>query len=338
MKKYFLALIASSIVISIVFVQCQSPATTEAQATSQLESSISGIASESKKDPDVTHINKLEATNAEKSYATTDEMPKATTVENPKATKAKKHKTTTVKKTNTTKANKPKATTTNNPEAATAEKPKATTTYTPEATTAEKPKTTTTENPEATTADSSEATTAEKPTTLLAADFSLKSVKATVQGTSTLHDWESKVTIMEGKGSFQLKDNVLTSITDAEIKITVTGIISEKGTKMDKKTYETFKSDEYPYIVFSFRNAVVKINDSHVVSIETTGTLSMAGESKSVSLSANGKELPIGDLQLAVSKTIKMTDFKMKPPVMFLGTIKVGDEITVNFDFILSKI
>jgi hypothetical protein len=63
----------------------------------------------------------------------------------------------------------------------------------------------------------------------------------------------------------------------------------------------------------------------------------MAGASKSVSLLASGKELPNGDLQLSVSKTIKMTDFGMEPPVMFLGTIKVGNEITVSFDFILAK-
>jgi hypothetical protein len=175
------------------------------------------------------------------------------------------------------------------------------------------------------------------PAALILNDFSYKSVKATVKGTSTLHDWESEVTIMEGKGSFQLNENVLASINDAEIKITVHGIISEKGSKMDNKTYEAFKSDKYPYIIYTFSKAIVKI-DSQVVSIKSTGTLAMAGASKSISLLAQGKELPNGDLQLSVSKTIKMTDYNMKPPTMFLGTIKVGDEITVNFDFVLSKI
>ena len=186
--------------------------------------------------------------------------------------------------------------------------------------------------------DKPKASTVEKPVAFMSADFSFKSLKATVKGTSTLHDWESNISIMEGNGSFQLKDNVLASINDAEIKIAVKGIKSEEGRKMDNKTYETFESDKYPYIIYSFSNAVVKINDSQVVRIETIGNLSMAGASKSVSLSATGKELPNGDLQLAVSKTIKMTDYNMKPPVMFLGTIKVGDEITVSFDFILSKI
>ena len=162
-------------------------------------------------------------------------------------------------------------------------------------------------------------------------------MKAIIVGTSTLHAWESNITLIEGKGSFQLKDNMLATIKDAEIKIPVKGIKSEEGKKMDNKTYETFKSDEYPYIIYTFSNAVVKINESQVVSMETIGNLNMAGVSRSVPISAHGKALPNGDLQLTVSKKIKMTDFNMEPPVMFLGTIKVGDEITVSFDFVLYK-
>jgi len=177
-----------------------------------------------------------------------------------------------------------------------------------------------------------------EPVSLMASGFSLKLLKATIQGTSTLHDWESQITEIEGKGSFQTKDKLLTAIQDATIKITVEGIKSDKGKKMDRKTYETFKSDKNPFITYSFSNAAIKINASHVVTIDATGNLSMAGTSKSVSLSANGKELPNGDLQLTVSKKINMTDYNMEPPVMFLGTIKVGDEITVRFDFELRKL
>lgn len=177
----------------------------------------------------------------------------------------------------------------------------------------------------------------ENSSVLTATGFSLKLVNATVKGTSTLHDWESEITVMEGKGSFQSKNGVLASIKNAEIKVLVRGIKSEKGNKMDNKTYETFQSDKYPFIVYSFDSAEAVTNAAGVVSIETVGNLSMAGASKSISLLAKGKELPNGDLQLTVSKTIKMTDFSMKPPVMFLGTIKVGDEITISFDFVLSK-
>ena len=171
-----------------------------------------------------------------------------------------------------------------------------------------------------------------------AAKFSIKSVKAVVNGTSSLHDWESKVTKLDGKGTFETTDNMLTAIKDVEINILVKGIKSKEGKKMDNKTYETFKSDKNPNITYTFKSAVVKTDASHNVTIEATGKLSMAGATQSVSLSATGKELANGDLQLAVSKKIKMTDYNMEPPVMMLGTIKVGDEITVSFDFVLAKL
>lgn len=178
----------------------------------------------------------------------------------------------------------------------------------------------------------------EKPAALTTAGFTLKVVKATIKGTSTLHAWESQITEIAGKGSFQLKDQLITTIQDAEIKIAVKGIKSKEGKKMDEKTYDTFAAEENPFITYSFRNAAVKTNASQGVTIEASGNLSMAGASKPLTLSATGKALPNGDLHLTVSQKIKMTDFNMKPPVMFLGTIKVGDEITVSFEFELTKL
>ena len=299
MKKYSLLLTASGIIMSIAFVQCKKPVTTGEKVKTQIENTISVDTSESK-----IYISSSESIVIENLKTTTSEKLKPIVVDKPKP-----------RISDTPKPiidYKPVLTTTDNPKPIVV-----------------KPIPTTTE-PQATAVD--------KPVALVSADFSLKSVKATIEGTSTLHKWVSKITIMEGKGLFQLKDNMLASIKNAEIKIAVEGIISEKGKKMDNKTYETFKSDEYPYITYTFSNAVIKIDDSNIVSMEAAGTLCMAGVSKLDSITANGKKLPNGDLQLTVSKIIKMTDFNMKPPVMFLGTIKVGDEITVNFDFVLYEI
>ncbi len=167
--------------------------------------------------------------------------------------------------------------------------------------------------------------------------FTLKPTKAVIKGSSSLHDWESAITQMEGKGSFETKDDALVAVKDVVIKIAVKGIKSTEGKKMDNKTYETFNADKNPYITYTLSNAVVKVNASNVVTMEAPGKLTMAGNTQSTPLSATGKKLPNGDLQLSFSKKLKMTDFKMEPPVMLLGTIKVGDEITVEFDFVLER-
>ena len=167
-------------------------------------------------------------------------------------------------------------------------------------------------------------------------NFLLKSVTASVNGSSSLHDWESKITKIEFKGALKTEGNTLKSIKDVQIKIPVEGIKSEEGRIMDHKTFEAFDSKKNPYIIYTLSSALVKIDANQMVTIEASGKLTMAGTTKSVTLTSKGKVLPNGDVQLFISKKLKMTDFKMVPPTAVLGTIKVGDEITVKFDLVLT--
>ena len=167
-------------------------------------------------------------------------------------------------------------------------------------------------------------------------NFTLKSSKASVQGTSSLHDWESEIIQMACKGSFLIKSNALQSVKDVEIKIPVTGIKSKEGRTMDNKTYKASKSDKNPFIIYSLTLAQV-INDDHQdATIEASGNLKMAGSTQPVMLTVKSKLLANGDLQLSVSKKIKMTSYKIKPPTALFGTIKVGNELTVIFDLVMT--
>ena len=168
-------------------------------------------------------------------------------------------------------------------------------------------------------------------------NYYLKTVTASVSGTSSLHSWESHVTRIEWKGNFLLNGTRLKAIKNGEIKILVKGIKSKEGKIMDNKTYEAFDSDKNPYIIYTFSNADIKIDSLQNITAVTEGKLSMAGNSKAIRLAGKGKMLANGDLQLAVSRKLKMTDFKMVPPRAVLGTIKVGDEITVKFDMVLTR-
>lgn len=168
-------------------------------------------------------------------------------------------------------------------------------------------------------------------------DMVIKSVKGNIQGTSTLHDWESQITKVTYKGAAKTKGITIQSIKDVEVKVLVEGIKSKEGKVMDKKTYEAFKSDKNPYITFSMKTAQVKTGEDKNVTIEVTGNLTMAGTTKLVPLTAKGKVLPNNDIQITVSKKLKMTEFNMKPPKAVLGTIHVGDEVTVNFEILLSR-
>lgn len=162
--------------------------------------------------------------------------------------------------------------------------------------------------------------------------FALKSAKATIQGTSSLHDWESEMTKVEFKGELVKEANLITNIPAAEVKVLVEGIKSTKGKIMDNKTKEAFKYEKNPYVTFVLTNAVVKADGS----VDATGNLSMAGTTKSVKLAAKTKVLTTGDVQLSLTYKLKMTDYKMEQPTAMMGTITVGDQVTVNFDLVLA--
>lgn len=167
-------------------------------------------------------------------------------------------------------------------------------------------------------------------------NFLLKSATASIQGTSSLHDWESEITKIECKAQFQRNSQVLMNIKSAEVKILVAGIKSTKGNMMDNKTYDAFKYKKNPYILYTLTIGQIKVDGAGNATMEASGNLTMAGIAKPVTLTAKGKVLSNGDIQLSVSRKLKMTDYKMEPPTAMMGTITVGDEVTVNFDLMLT--
>ena len=166
--------------------------------------------------------------------------------------------------------------------------------------------------------------------------LSVKSVKASIQGTSSLHDWESAITQIEFRGVIQMESGLPKVIKDVQVSIPVKTIKSSEGKMMDNKTYDAFQSDTYPTITFVVSQSQVVVDQAKNISIKAPGKLTMAGTTKAVIVEARGKVLPNGNLQLAVAHKINMTEFNMKPPTAMLGTIKVGEAVTVVVDLILN--
>ncbi len=161
-----------------------------------------------------------------------------------------------------------------------------------------------------------------------------KQVKMSVIGSSTLHEWESEVTQVESNGTLTLDGSQLTAIKDVVVKMPVTGIKSTKGRVMDNKTYEAFNSDKNPTIQYKLTNA--RISGSGEYTVTANGNLSMAGATKPIELVAKAKVLANGDVQISGSQKLNMKDFNMTPPTAMMGTIKVGEEVTVKFDITLT--
>jgi len=148
-----------------------------------------------------------------------------------------------------------------------------------------------------------------------------------VHGSSNVHDWNMKPTKING----ELTVTSSKEISALSIKIAVNTLKSGNGI-MDGKTYDAFKYKENPTISFQLLDASsVKLSDKDA-EVTLTGNLSMAGVTKKISIKAICKITKTGDYQLKGTVALKMTDYGMKPPTAFFGSMKTGDAVTVKFD------
>ena len=150
--------------------------------------------------------------------------------------------------------------------------------------------------------------------------------KVGIQGTSSLHDWESTVE------SFSINGNIgPDQISDLVASFKVESIKSGKAI-MDSKTQDALKADKHPNIVF--KATTLKIENGLV---KGSGTLTIAGSAKPFQFNATSKALAAGGLQIAGSTKLKMSDFGVEPPTAMFGTLTTGDEVTVTYEIIINQ-
>jgi polyisoprenoid-binding protein YceI len=162
-------------------------------------------------------------------------------------------------------------------------------------------------------------------------NYSLKSHKISVDGTSTIHDWSSAVTKVDWIGQLNVDGKTVKSVQNVVVTIPVESIKSEKGGIMDDKTYEAFNYEKNPSITFKLTSATITGGN-----IKANGTLTMAGATKNVIMIAAARVLPDGSVHISGSQKINMKDYKMTPPKAVMGTIKVGEKITLLFELTLT--
>lgn len=159
-----------------------------------------------------------------------------------------------------------------------------------------------------------------------------KDYTVTIHGTSNLHAWDEKVGIVSGEGTVNPNSDGSYDVEAIHIKMEVHSIKSDMGSIMNNNTYKALKAEANPQIIFALITPVTSI---HVKAGEKTvlvkGNLTIAGVTRPVSVQVKIAMPESGLLLFEGSQTIKMTDYDIKPPTALLGTLKTGDEITINF-------
>jgi polyisoprenoid-binding protein YceI len=172
---------------------------------------------------------------------------------------------------------------------------------------------------------------------LTAQTYKLKSKDISVSGTSTLHKWTSQITQASGQGVFQFEEGQLSAINAMEITFPVKGIISTKGKIMDNKTWESLKSDKHPNVIYTFQSTESITKTSSGYSIKVKGNLQIAGVKKAISMQVEGNMDSTGKLHFKGKHAIVLPNYGIEPPKALMGTVVVGEEVTVSFDVTLEK-
>lgn len=172
----------------------------------------------------------------------------------------------------------------------------------------------------------------------------LPSSKLTIDGTSTFHNFTIKATVLDGylvvnstTAESNLK-NELEKVGTLKVVVPVKKLDSDKSSMNDNMN-EALKADQNPDITFTLKNIAVdnsKANSGGPVKIYANGTLTIAGVSKEINMTVLGTKTHDGQLQFSGEQNINMSDYGVKPPTMFFGTVKVGDAVTVKFDLTLA--
>jgi hypothetical protein len=165
-----------------------------------------------------------------------------------------------------------------------------------------------------------------------------------LRGKSTLHDYASAATRMDlavevveplPAGASPLarlaQPGAVKSIV---LTIPVEAMKSEKN-GLDKNMYKALKSAANPNIVFRLTSPAVATT-AEGTAFHVAGQLELAGQARRVEVDVRASETPEG-IVLQGSKSLLMSDYGIKPPTMFLGTLKTDDRVVVEWRLVINN-
>jgi polyisoprenoid-binding protein YceI len=172
----------------------------------------------------------------------------------------------------------------------------------------------------------------------------------TVEGTSTLHDWLVRGRVIEG--AVQIPQTLLAGESAAAAPVAIEGKLivpsrsmrSFRGgrpysARMDEIMYEKLQTETYRNIEYAAKSVVLKEpgpDASGSLKAEASGTLTVAGVAREVTVPVELKRLEDSRWQLSTRINLKMSDFQIEPPVALMGSIRTGDEITIVVEWVVA--
>lgn len=163
-----------------------------------------------------------------------------------------------------------------------------------------------------------------------------------IKGTSTIHDWEVDAEKMDATitlAASQSEDEELQNPVEAfSITILVESLESGKG-KMNRKMHDALKKDDHPEIMFFLKSAqmVDKVPSGQSFTLKATGNLNIAGSLKEITFPVKATKVSNNSFRFEGSHSLNMKEYDVDPPSAVFGTIKSGEEVTIEFNILVNK-
>lgn len=156
--------------------------------------------------------------------------------------------------------------------------------------------------------------------------------EVSIDGTSTRSDWTVYAEDIEGNFSV-VSGNPSIQFSQAQFAVRASEISSRRSTIMDRLIDESLKVEEHPVIRFDLGSAEA---GSAAGTYNVAGKLTLGGTTKDVAMKIEAKPADGDKLQVSGSHALKMSDYGLQAPVAMFGALRTGDEVTVNFNLLLT--
>ncbi len=161
--------------------------------------------------------------------------------------------------------------------------------------------------------------------------YNLQSYQMKISGSSNVHDWTMKAQNAKCNANFVLNGANVADLSALEFSMPVKGLKSEHDL-MDERAYTTLKNEKAPNISFKLTSGEVAPQGGNKYLIKATGNLTIGGVTRGIVITTNGVLNSDKSISVTGKQKIKMSEFGIKPPTFMLGAMKVGDEVTVDFN------
>ena len=161
--------------------------------------------------------------------------------------------------------------------------------------------------------------------------FQVTSGSLTILGTSNIHDWKCSTSavnptiLVPSSTGMDLGKNV----TSISLTVPVKSIDCGNG-QMTSNLAKALHADAHPNIGFQLASYTARPTASGVYQATATGSLTVNGVTRSVTLNGTARTDGKGLLRAAASTNFSTNDFGIPPVKALLGSIRTGERVTIE--------